>query len=161
MGHPKYTAARFKRKYPPLLAKGMSRPEIALKLDVSVRTLERYLAKEDYVGKVTAEMEKINERDIVIGESNSKQIITVAYKLFKKAINAAIEKKDFPEARRLSLDALKIAKTEAEVKKVFFTIGQVNFGPTEINITQIRQEQIQEIWRLLCPNCQTRILKQR
>ena len=85
--------------------------------------------------------------------NHSEQIIKVAYQLHEKGIKDATDRGDWEEARRLSIDALRICKTEAEIRRVFVMIGgDVNIHEeTTINV-QLNQ-QIQKVYGKLCDRC--------
>jgi len=129
-GRPKFSPKAFAARYAPLRAKGLSREEIADKMSISTKTLERYLANPDYESILSTKTEDGDNKDIEKAKEKSTTIISAAYRLHEKGIADAVKKKDWKVAREISIEALKIARTEADIKRVVNAIS----GPT-INIT--------------------------
>ena len=97
--------------------------------------------------------EQVVHKEVQEEINHSEQIIRIAYQLHEKGIKDATNAGDWEEARRLSIDALRICKTEAEIKKVFVMIGgDVNIHEeTTVNI-QLNQH-IQRVYGKLCDRC--------
>lgn len=140
MSKASYSPLQFARIYAPLKAKDLSRRLIALKMKVSSRTLDRYLVNPEYVAVLTGETVKAESYELQQGDEHSSKIIEAAYKLHEKGIHDAIfetlpdgtdklkENPDYDKARQISIDALKIARTEADVKRIFLSIGSLHIG---------------------------------
>jgi hypothetical protein len=85
--------------------------------------------------------------------NHSEKIISVAFQLHEKGIKDAMDNKNWKEARKIALDALKIAKVEAEIKRIFLVIaGDVNINQTQ-NVQINTQNEINKIYPRLCEKC--------
>lgn len=172
MPDPKYTPNSFKIAYAPLKAEGLTPGQIASQMKISKKTLGRYLKNPDYVLDVSTETQ-LEKRAAMKAENHSDKILETAYKLHEKGIHDALfdtidgkdyikAHPDYKAARQISIDALKIARTEAEIKRVFLAVGQMNIDNRQVNITQIRNEIMQEVWDdMLCVECKRKIKEAR
>ena len=165
MPTPKYSPTQFKTVYAPLKAKGLTKKQIAGKMKVSTRTIERYMANPDYVEVVSVATKQAEHQELIKGENHSDKIIEAAYRLHEKGIQDAINDKDYEEARRISIDALRIAKTEAEIKRIFMIVGNLNIDARDQSQTLIIQQEVrkdidnfmQAVWQILTPKQQRQI----
>ena len=168
MGKTKYTPAKFKRKYAPLKARGLDNQDIARSLQVSYRTLLRYLDNPEYVINVSQMTQNYNNNQIEQGRGRSEEILDTAFKLHKKGIHDALfdtingkdvlkQKPNYEKARQISLDALKIAMTDTQIQKTLIMIGSVNIDNRQVNITQVQQECFSHFWNKICNNCKKKL----
>ena len=139
--------AEFVTRYPPLKARRLNQTQIAKKLKISDKTLRKYLKDEEYGGALNGdavgELEKENVKaGIAKGGRLADEIITTSYKLHKQMMadelalykeilsgdpdderSLSDRRKDakphLEGARRLSIEALKVARTEAEVNRIY------------------------------------------
>jgi predicted transcriptional regulator len=123
---PKYPPAVFSKLYMEYKDRGMNQSEIARELGISRTTLCTYLNDPDFRAHLTPKLDEteqlaVNQAAMSVSTSinRNEQIIDTAYKLHLKGIQDAIKDGDFREARNISIDALKIARTEAEIKRIF------------------------------------------
>ena len=106
---------------------------------------------------------KVNESALT-EYNHSETIIETAYKLHLQGIQVAIQQKDYKLARDISIEALKIARTEADIKRTFsllvdnrqVNIMNINDVPPGV-MDEIRQSIINEVVNMfrgkLCDRC--------
>ena len=153
-----YTPEEWREAYGNLIAEHgekMPQRQVAELLNISRTTLQRYFNNPDYrlqekeVAQVVQKVVQVNQTKM----NNSEEIIDTAFKLHKKGIADAIKEGDWKEARTIALNALKIARVEAEIKRIFLVIGgDVNVNSTT-NIQLNLQQEINKIYPILCDKC--------
>jgi len=167
-GKSKYDRETFLSLYIPLKMKGMSVRKIADEIGVSPVTLQTY--KRTWIPTV-AEPDKLKKaiikENMVEAENRmeyNETLIDTAYKLHLQGIQTAIKDNDYKTARDISIEALKIAKTEAEIKRTFsllvdnrqVNIMNINDVPPEV-MDSIRLEMANEVINhfrgKLCERC--------
>ena len=158
----KFTPPEFAAKFAEAKLKSTNQAQIAEALGISRRTLQRYLRVPEY----TSLMAQTVATKTISAMTHSETIIDTAYKLYKNAIAEALVAEtivdgklvkvvpNYKEARRLSIEALKIAITEAQIKRLFVVMGDVNIDARTQQLIVVKRQIIDEVFSLLCPKCQ-------
>lgn len=169
MNTDKFTKQAFLTLYVPLKMEGLSIRKIAKAMGINPGTLQKY--KKQYAlpnieeGKEV--MNAVNAqviKDTLDDYNHSETVIETAYKLHLKGIQVAMMDNDYKLARDISIEALKIAKTEADIKRTFSLLvdnRQVNITvegvPPDV-MDEIRESVALEIYAHLrdcglCDSC--------
>jgi len=151
------TPEEFRTGYLPYKAQGLSEKDIAKAMGLGLRTYYRYLDDPDYVILLTQNGTNAKKQGQVKGCNRADKLIKEGYSLFEQGIKSAKKDGDFDKARRLIIDALKIAKAEADIKRVFNMF--IDARDQSVNVVEIRAEVERDTARAIfdgpmrCPEC--------
>ena len=149
MAHKKVTQGQFAGLYLPMIARGMSRKDIAVKMSISERTLDRYLHDPNYVGDLSIFEGK--ERDEIVDKNRvqikkaserANALMDEAYVLQRKVLKELMNRykisnkqKDLEIAARWSRQGLNLVRTMSEVNRADMLL-QINVGD-RIEVTHV------------------------
>lgn len=154
--------------------------KLATLLQISPTTCQGYLTSPDYQAQIDTKLiQEVMDRGTQKKIDRAEEILDTAFKLNSKRIRELITtkeivaedgtttiieptQKDWEDARIISLQMLNVAKTEAEVKRVFSMI-QVNIDARQqtVNIESCNRcmdDIIDEIVTCLCGKCKTKVV---
>ena len=143
--------AIFAKHYIKAKLRGLPVEEIAASMGICLKTMYTYMGKPEFkaaLGNIedmttSFEMEEVADQGA--------ELIKKAYELHLLGIEEAIEEGDFKKARKIAIDGLKICKTDADTKRVFLAIGEVNITHIQHNpqyvqmLTHDREEIMSEL----------------
>lgn len=150
-------------------------------LHLSPTTVQGYLHDPNYIALIDTDLiQSVTDRESEKGIKYAHDIIEASYNLNAKRIQDLTQTKiikhgdgreeeieptaeNWEEARRISLQMLSIARTEAEVKRAL-TMLQINIDNRKqtINIQQCNKcmdDVMDEIIPCLCKKCQTKVIE--
>lgn len=151
----KYTPAAFAAEYAPRKATGMRDAAIASAMGINPSTIARYLAKPEYATPVQDAIAAQQRGNAVVGLTRADKLISESYELFELGIREARNKGDFAEARRLCIQALTVARTEADLQRVAAAV-YIDNSTTNVNVMSAR-DILTELLPRLCPECRNRL----
>jgi len=160
MGFKKFSPVQFGQKYLEALDKGIiQKIDIIKYMKISSATFYAYWKDPEYRAQTKKTIEKFEHKvkELKLGTNHREKIIETAYRLHERGIADAISQKSWAKARKISIDALKICKTEMEIERVFVAIGEVNIQNTQVNIHSEVQVVVDEMWAKLCEGCRAKI----
>ena len=127
----------------------------------SSSTYYRYWKNEDIKNKIEQKSKKSNTVSPIVSRelNHAEDILEVSYKLHKKGIKEAMDNQDWEKARRLSIKALQIVRSEGEYKRMVINIaGDVNITEqTNIQVSNKVQSNINQIYTCLCEDCKRKV----